>query len=106
MAKFPRKLISKVQYYHLLVLGILILVAAVSCRASEGGAQVTPELELTETAASVEEALQVSPTAEMAEAEAEPKQVDECLACHTDKQELIDTADPVVVVAAENSGEG
>ncbi|MFN2280950.1 MAG: hypothetical protein ACK2TZ_03735 [Anaerolineales bacterium] len=106
MAKFIRKLISNVQYYHLLILGILILALAVSCRASEQGSQVTPELELTETAASLEASLQVSPTAEIAAAEAEPEEVDECLACHTDKQELIDTADPVVVVAAENSGEG
>lgn len=31
---------------------------------------------------------------------------DNCLTCHTDKQKLIDTAAPVVVVESENQGEG
>ena len=36
---------------------------------------------------------------------AEPE-VDNCLACHTDQQTLIDTADPVAEVESENEGEG
>ena len=35
-----------------------------------------------------------------------PEIVDECFSCHTDKQALIDSAKPVVVVEAESSGEG
>ncbi len=106
MAKIPRKLISKVQYYHLLVLGSLILAAAVSCRASDQGGQGTPELELTETASAALASPLATSTTEMAEVESEPEEVDQCLVCHTDKQALIDTADPVVVVESENSGEG
>jgi mono/diheme cytochrome c family protein len=32
--------------------------------------------------------------------------VDQCIECHTDKDELIDTADPVLEVVSENEGEG
>jgi predicted small lipoprotein YifL len=31
---------------------------------------------------------------------------DECLACHIDKELLIDTADPIEEVVSENEGEG
>ncbi len=35
-----------------------------------------------------------------------PENIDECLLCHVNQQALIDTANPVVVVESENSGEG
>ena len=35
-----------------------------------------------------------------------PENIDECLLCHTNKQALIDTANPVVVLESESSGEG
>lgn len=106
MAKKPRKLTSKVQYYHLLILGGLILAAAVSCRASDQDLRAAPELELTETATFALESPQATSPTEMAVVESEPEEVDQCLVCHTDKQSLIDTADPVVVVESEDSGEG
>jgi hypothetical protein len=106
MAKIPNKLISKVQYYHLLILGILILIGAVSCQASNQQAEVTPELDLTATAEFAAETLPTSTPSELASENVPPQQVDQCLACHTDKQALLDTADPVAVVESENSGEG
>lgn len=46
-------------------------------------------------------------TAEVSEiAAATPAIVNECLTCHLDKQRLIDTAAPIVVVESESSGEG
>ena len=32
--------------------------------------------------------------------------VDNCVDCHTDKDQLVDTADPVLEVISENEGEG
>lgn len=42
---------------------------------------------------------------EIQESSAEPE-TDECLECHTDKDRLIQTADPVDEVESENSGAG
>lgn len=36
----------------------------------------------------------------------EPDDVDHCVSCHSDKQRLIDTADPETEPEAESSGEG
>ena len=36
----------------------------------------------------------------------EPMPVNECLACHLDKQRLIDAAAPEAIVESESSGEG
>jgi hypothetical protein len=45
-------------------------------------------------------------TAIPAIAKVEAPEVDECAACHTDKQRLIDTAKPEEVVEKESSGAG
>ena len=102
--KFP----SKIQYASLIIIGVLLILLAVSCQTAdsqvaedptqeEGEAEVLESPEPTETEAE-----------EMAEAviEEEPAVVDECLVCHTDQETLMDTADPVVDLESESSGEG
>ena len=45
-------------------------------------------------------------TAVLPTATAEPLPTDECLLCHINQDELIQTADPVEEVVSENEGEG
>jgi hypothetical protein len=46
------------------------------------------------------------PTVVVTEQGAVETTIDHCLACHTDKQSLIDTAKPQEEVVSENDGEG
>ncbi len=94
----------KVFYFSvslLLLLGTLILAG---CQTAESGA--------TEVVANVEPALvetvtAVSPTEELLpELVADPVPIDNCLDCHTNKDLLIQTANPEEVVISENEGEG
>ena len=96
------------KYYRFtgLALGIILLVFSFACQAKtstdldpqdEGTQEIAVETdqnaeEKEETAAMPEEELAVV--------------VDECLQCHTDQQTLTETADTIVVVESENSGEG
>jgi hypothetical protein len=85
-----------------ILLGLFLILGAVSCRAKEEQLPTqTPEEAAVMTQVSPE------PTQEAEEmAEVPVEVVDECLACHTDKQTLIDTASPVELAESENSGEG
>lgn len=74
-------------------LGLLLLL--VGCAPT---AEVTPTPVATLAPAAVRRALTLPPTAQPAP--------NECLACHTDKQTLIDTAKPEEEAISENSGEG
>lgn len=67
-----------------------------------GSATVVPEAALEPAAAAPadEDLLQVANTL------AQEAAVDECLACHIDKEQLIATADPEEEVINENEGEG
>jgi len=69
---------------------IFVLVVISSCTTKSP----TPTVAVTE-----------SPTTAEATATAAPV-VNECLNCHTEKQRLIDTANPVVVAEAESKGVG
>lgn len=91
--------------FLIMLLGLLLLVGAVSCRADQ-----TPEIsqvDITATAPVVMEDPEPTAVDEGAALADQPEEnVDECLACHTDQQMLIDTADPVVDLESESSGEG
>ena len=86
----------------------MLLVLAVGCQTK--GSEVTEDPSLVQEDAEVLESPEptTSETEEMVEVESEgdPAEVDQCLVCHTDQDTLMDTADPVVHLEAENSGEG
>jgi len=88
----------------IMVLGILLLVGVVSCQADQPQEIQNEELTTSETAIIESPEPTAVEVATLAELPAE--KVDECLACHIDRQTLIDTAEPVVVLESESSGEG
>lgn len=72
-----------------------------ACQQAENvGETEVPVVEPVETATEV---AVVEPTVEMP---TEVPETDKCVECHTDKDQLIDTADPVVEVESENEGAG
>ena len=109
MAKKIQKSFSKIHYGVLLILGGLMLVLAVSCQAGAAQPALTQTLDLEPTGVQITEEAEEEPTIETGE---DPTQAitaeeqNQCLICHTDQQKLQDTADPVVVVESESSGEG
>lgn len=85
----------------LLLLGTLLLAGCQSVESDtvEAVANVEPELIETATAVTPAEAPATQLTTE-------PVPVDNCLDCHTNKDLLIQTADPEEVMISENEGEG
>ena len=73
----------------------------------EGAAEVevaVAEVQATEAAAEVDEVAVEEVMVEETAVTNEP--IDECLACHIDKEMLIASADPIQEVISENEGEG
>lgn len=66
-------------------------------------AEDVDEVEDAEAAETAEESDEME---DPAEAESAAAPVADCVACHTDKDRLIDTAEPVVEMVSENEGSG
>ncbi|MBK8900423.1 MAG: hypothetical protein IPM53_04505 [Anaerolineaceae bacterium] len=99
-AKLPLKTIGFVVSL-LLMLGAVALVACQSAERDTADEVANAEPVVVETVTAV------SPTAEpLTEPTEEPAPVDNCLDCHTNKDLLIQTADPEEEVISENEGEG
>ena len=93
---------KKISFLSMLILVFLISACSQTSETQPPATQ-EPELSSSPTA-------EIEPTA-VAEAsieEVEPTEeaVDYCLSCHTDKDELIDTAKPEEEVISESEGEG
>ncbi len=87
---------------------ILVFVVAVGCQAETTTMNEVVELAPVETA-ELEPAVSTVSTENLvqtADTLAQETAIDECLACHIDKEQLIATADPEEEVINENEGEG
>ena len=85
----------------LLMLGVMALVGCQTAESDTADEVANVEPVVVETVTAVLPT--VEPTAEPTE---EPAPIDNCLDCHTNKDLLIQTADPEEEVINENEGEG
>ncbi len=99
-AKYPYKM-TNLLVSLLLLMGTLLLAGCQTAESDPAEEVAVAEPEIVETATAV------PPTEEPpAEIAAEPVPVDNCLDCHSNKDLLIQTADPEEEVINENEGEG
>lgn len=109
MTQNNRKSFSKIPATILMILGAVLLLVAVSCRAvvtqpSETQAVESGNTAVPDSADAEDDAESSSGEGQGLVVESEPS--NQCLSCHTDQQALMDTAGPMVVLESENSGEG
>jgi hypothetical protein len=111
MAKTESKFLSKIQYSNPILISALLILSTVSCQAESAQPQETQLLALGQTAL-IQTAEPVA-TGTLVEAAvidqgqtSETEQMDQCLICHTDQQALMDSANPVITLESESSGEG
>jgi hypothetical protein len=99
-ARFPLKMIG-------LLVGLLLLVGTVALAGCQTADSDPPEVVANVEPVLLETATAVSPTQEpVTDPTAEPVPIDNCLDCHTNKELLIQTADPEEEVIKENESAG
>lgn len=109
MTEKKRSNSPKILHSTLMLLGIILILGAVSCRVAESQQTPTPSAEAALETPSAEPTASESAVGTAGEGSdqlAEAEEVDQCLICHADQQALVNTAADLVVVESENSGEG
>ena len=111
MTQSNQKSFSKIPAAILMILGAGLLLVAVSCQAGATEQSETQTVDSENTAVPDSTASESEDDAESSSGEGqglvvESETSNQCLICHTDQQALMDTADPVVALESESSGEG
>jgi len=94
-------------FTRILIMILILAVGLISCQsASDSETKLVSPSDL-ESIVVAEPTFTAEPNADVAPLEDQASDNnDQCLLCHSDKQTLIDTANPVVVLESESSGEG
>jgi hypothetical protein len=92
--------LAKSLNFILIIIGVGLFLIPACQQNSQAGDQY---LSKPKPLVSATEELQGEPKSDLLE---EPDSSNECLACHIDKQQLIDTADPEEEHITENEGQG
>ena len=86
---------------YFIILILFVILGLTGCKTTS--LAEIPSEDIIESTQILQETAELNPAATPEESSGE---TNHCLECHTDKQSLMDSADPVVLVESESSGAG